>query len=499
MDLNTLYGVLRAQLLSRHFALSRYFRADYPSYYNNLGVVHQASVGKRVFYVDGARHVHALSAQPDGSWADTDLIAAMGAPAGDGTGLSGCQWADGSEQVFYLDASGDVHELATTADGQWADLNLTQRTGAPAAVANSALSAYQWAAGNSKQVVYLDVLGHVHELSVTAGGQWAHIDLTKYTGAPAAWTLSSLPGYQWVAGKSKQVVYLDAAGHVHELSGTVGRRWAHTDLTQRAGAPAAGARSRLSGYEWADGKSKQVVYLDADDDTIVISLDISSPTPAKIITTNGTPDPDRPGQIRGFFRLPYTHADPAPAYIDDATVYSNWWKGQMTPGSSDTPTIVAVNTGSTTWTPAADYRLGSQVPADNTTWGTARVDLPITQVDPQDQAVFTFSITAPTLEGQYAFSWQMVRDPDDFFGSGIFPAEMVTVAPDGAPVVPDVVGSDASSAEQEILAAGLKYKAVMTGASDHGTVIMRRPTAGVITRPGALVTIWIATGRGSGN
>jgi len=263
MDLNTLYGVLRAQLLSRHFALSRHFRADYPSYYNNLGVVHQASVGKRVFYVDGARHVHALSAQPDGSWADTDLIAAMGAPAGDGTGLSGCQWADGSEQVFYLDASGDVHELATTADGQWADLNLTQRTGAPAAVANSALSAYQWAAGNSKQVVYLDVLGHVHELSVTAGGQWAHIDLTKYTGAPAAWTLSSLPGYQWVAGKSNQVVYLDAAGHVHELSGTVGRRWAHTDLTQRAGAPAAGARSRLSGYEWADGKSKQVVYLDA--------------------------------------------------------------------------------------------------------------------------------------------------------------------------------------------------------------------------------------------
>jgi hypothetical protein len=255
------------------------------------------------------------------------------------------------------------------------------------------------------------------------------------------------------------------------------------------------------GYEQAGSQLTLHVYdcNNQGDDNITISLDISSTSPAKVISTNGTADADRPGQIRGFFRLPYTHADPAPAYIDDATVFSNWWKGQMTPGSSDTATVVAVNTGSTSWTPARDYRLGSQVPQDNTIWGTARVDLPVAAVDPQDQAVFSFSITAPTLEGQYAFSWQMVRDPDDFFGNGIFPAEMVTVAPADAPVVPDVVGSDAGSAEQAILAAGLKYKVVLTGASDHGTVIMQKPAAGVITRPDALVTIWVAGGRGSGN
>lgn len=235
------------------------------------------------------------------------------------------------------------------------------------------------------------------------------------------------------------------------------------------------------------------------DDSITISLDISSTTPAKVISTNGTADTDRPGQIRGFFRVPYAHADPGPAYIDDATVFSQWWKGQMTPGSSDTATVVAVNTGSTSWTPARDYRLGSQVPPDNTTWGTARVDLPVAQIDPQDHAVFSFSITAPTSEGQFAFSWQMVRDPGDFFGSGIFPAEMVTVAPADAPVVPDVVGSDASFAEQAITAAGLKYKVVLTGASDHGTVLKQSPAAGIIARPGAVVTIWIAGGRGPGN
>jgi len=44
-NLNTLYGELRAQLLSRHFALGRYFRTDHLSFSNNLGVVHQTSTG----------------------------------------------------------------------------------------------------------------------------------------------------------------------------------------------------------------------------------------------------------------------------------------------------------------------------------------------------------------------------------------------------------------------------------------------------------------------
>jgi hypothetical protein len=249
------------------------------------------------------------------------------------------------------------------------------------------------------------------------------------------------------------------------------------------------------GYEQAGSQLTLHVYdcNNPGDDSITISLDISSTSPAKVISTNGTADPDRPGQIRGFFRVPYAHADPAPAYIDDATVYSRWWKGQMTPGSSDTATIVAVNTGSTTWTPARDYRLGSQVPADNTTWGTARVDLPVVQVDPQDQAVFSFSITAPTSQGQYAFSWQMVRDPDRFFGTGIFPPEMVTVAPADAPVVPDVTGEDAKTAEQDIADAGFKFSVIRTGAVDSGTVIKQSPVGGTIARAGTTVSIWVAT------
>ncbi len=115
------------------------------------------------------------------------------------------------------------------------------------------------------------------------------------------------------------------------------------------------------GYELADSQLTLRTY-DCNKpgrDDITISLDISSPTPAKIISTNGTDDPDRPGQIRGFFRLPHTFASPAPAYIDDATAFSMYWK-DMTPGEEDTATVIAVNTGSTSWTPAADIRMRSR-------------------------------------------------------------------------------------------------------------------------------------------
>lgn len=152
-------------------------------------------------------------------------------------------------------------------------------------------------------------------------------------------------------------------------------------------------------------------------DTIAVSLDVSSPAPAKVISTNGTAGP-RPNQIRGFFRLPYTHADPSAAYIDDAVVaISALPPAQMTPRSQATVEVTATNTGSTSWTPGQDYRLGSQAPQDNTTWGTGRVSLPVSQVDPQQQAGFQFQITAPLADGHDQFCWQMLREDVHWFGT----------------------------------------------------------------------------------
>jgi hypothetical protein len=162
-------------------------------------------------------------------------------------------------------------------------------------------------------------------------------------------------------------------------------------------------------------------------DDIVIELDISSPTPAKTITTNGTSGPT-PGQIRGFFRLPYTHTDPSPAYIDDAVVAVAAPPTPTNPGATVAVRVTAANTGSTTWTPAGGYRLGSQDPQDNLTWGTNRVELAQPTVDPGQTATFDFTVTIPDGPDTYLFSWQMVREHVHWFGHA-------------SPSVPVAVGS----------------------------------------------------------
>ena len=114
----------------------------------------------------------------------------------------------------------------------------------------STLVGYEWSAGNSKQVAYLDGAGHVHELWIVHGGHWAHADLTSLAGAPPAASGSALSGNGWTAGRSKQVMYLDAGHHVHQLRIASGGAWGHTDLTAGSGAPAMVAGSPLSSYQW---------------------------------------------------------------------------------------------------------------------------------------------------------------------------------------------------------------------------------------------------------
>lgn len=149
---------------------------------------------------------------------------------------------------------------------------------------------------------------------------------------------------------------------------------------------------------------------------IVLQLDVSASAQATSITTNGTAGPG-PNTIRGFFRLPYAHADPAPAYVDDAAVSATVAPPpQLAVGSTAPVTVTMTNQGSTTWTSELGYRLGSQAPQDNTTWGTSRVELP-GPVDPQGAVSFEFEVPAPTAAGSSAFCWQMLREGVHWFGA----------------------------------------------------------------------------------
>lgn len=82
--------------------------------------------------------------------------------------------------------------------------------------------------------------------------------------------------------------------------------------------------------------------------------------------------------------------------------------------SAATASVTMRNLGTTTWTAAQGYRLGSQSPQDNTTWGTARQELP-NEVPPGAETTFSFTIPAPHTPSAM-FQWRMLQEGQEWFG-----------------------------------------------------------------------------------
>ncbi len=92
----------------------------------------------------------------------------------------------------------------------------------------------------------------------------------------------------------------------------------------------------------------------------------------------------------------------------------------MTTGQTVTVTVAMANTGTTTWSMAGGYKLGSQNPQDNATWGptSGRVYLSAADsIPPGQEKIFSFSITAPATPGSYNFQWRMVQEGVEWFGA----------------------------------------------------------------------------------
>jgi len=140
---------------------------------------------------------------------------------------------------------------------------------------------------------------------------------------------------------------------------------------------------------------------------------------------------------------------PPPTPVNDAAFVS-----QNAPTALDTGETVAVsvtmrNTGTTTWTEATSYRLSSRGPRDNTTWGFNRAYLaPGASVAPGQTATFDFFINAPSVAGNYPFSWSMVQDGVDWFGE-VSPSVTITVTAPVGPAPSGGGGSDNTHAWQK--------------------------------------------------
>ncbi|MEX2370621.1 MAG: T9SS type A sorting domain-containing protein, partial [Bacteroidales bacterium] len=93
----------------------------------------------------------------------------------------------------------------------------------------------------------------------------------------------------------------------------------------------------------------------------------------------------------------------------------------LTPGEDATVQLTMRNTGTTSWTKARGYGLGSQYPPDNKTWGLALVDMAASDsILPGEEKTFYFEITAPATDDAYDFQWQMMQADSGWFGETSF-------------------------------------------------------------------------------
>jgi len=231
----------------------------------------RAAGTKHIVYSGRDGHLHELSAGVTGMWKYTDLTQLVGAPLAENELLAAYDWKAGkTKQVVYVSGDGHIHELMCGMDDTWRHTDLMDATDASPA-GNTALAAYAWETGGTKQVVYTGTDGDVYELVCDQDGAWTFADLTSLTSAPLA-AGSALTGFAWETDRAKQVVYVDSNFHVNELRMPLQPgAWEHTDLTQLMRLPEA-SEDVIAAHEWTPQFAKHVVFLDTAENPHIHSL-----------------------------------------------------------------------------------------------------------------------------------------------------------------------------------------------------------------------------------
>ncbi|SFG28416.1 RHS repeat-associated core domain-containing protein [Duganella sp. CF458] len=125
----------------------------------------------------------------------------------------------------------------------------------------------------------------------------------------------------------------------------------------------------------------------------------------------------------------------------------------MEAGQSYAVSVTMQNNGTSSWTAAAGYNLGSQNPQDNAQWGFGRV-APTVAVAPGQQHTFNFTVKAPASVGTYNFQWRMLREGVEWFG-----ATAPNVAVSVVPVTPRNDAAFVSQLMPSSLTTGQTYSA----------------------------------------
>jgi regulation of enolase protein 1 (concanavalin A-like superfamily) len=132
-----------------------------------------------------------------------------------------------------------------------------------------------------------------------------------------------------------------------------------------------------------------------------------TPTPTPTIAPTPTPTP-----VPTLTPTP----TPTPAQVDDAQFISQSVPGEMLAGQTYNVSVNMRNVGNAAWTAGGGYQLvyaGAAQGANPTAvspWGVSQTAL-TSSVAAQQNASFSFAVTAPASPGRYEFRWRMAKAP----------------------------------------------------------------------------------------
>jgi hypothetical protein len=105
------------------------------------------------------------------------------------------------------------------------------------------------------------------------------------------------------------------------------------------------------------------------------------------------------------------------------------------PGQQFSVSLKWLNTGAQSWSGSAGFKVRSQNPENNTTWGGNTVQTTAI-VQPGQHFDTTFTATAPLAPGTYSFQWQLFQEGAGFFGQASIAVQVTISEPqDNSPQI----------------------------------------------------------------
>jgi parallel beta-helix repeat protein len=175
---------------------------------------------------------------------------------------------------------------------------------------------------------------------------------------------------------------------------------------------------------------------------------------------------------RGLFLLASAALMAGPARAaNNSQLISQSVPSSLHTNETATVSVTFKNTGTTTWTQAGGFKLGTQNPQDNTIWtGGTRIYLGASDsIAPNQQKTFTFTITAPATPGTYNFQWRMVQEGVQWFGafSTNVAVQVTTAPPNDAAFVSQSVPATLATGQSQTVSVTMKNTGTNTWTSSN--------------------------------